>query len=72
MIYLIEHARWEYIAFTDALDAINYVENMGCIRDTSKAVQECIEWFGPEILHYQTPEGEKVRLVPIKLVGDRP
>lgn len=71
MIYLVESPNWEYITFVDTLDAIDYVEAAGCVQDTSKAVQECIEWFGPEILHYRAPNNERVRIIPIKLIGDQ-
>lgn len=71
MIYLVESPNWEYITFVDALDAINYVEAAGCVQHTSKAVQEYIELFGPEILRYRSPNNERVRIIPIKLIGDQ-
>ena len=71
MIYLIEYPGWEYIAFVNQLDAIEYLESLGYKPDTSPEVKECITLFGPDVLHYKTVDGERLRITPVKLIGDQ-
>jgi hypothetical protein len=71
MIYLVEFDQQERIAFTDQLHAISYLESIGYVPDDSPAVQECYACFGRDILHYKSSyDAWKVRILPIKLIGD--